>query len=178
MSDESISNQFMQEALQLARHAESVGEVPVGAVVVCDGEIIGRGYNQPIKSNDSTAHAEIVAIREACQQQKNYRLSDCDIYVTLEPCSMCAGAIVHARLNRIIYAASDPKTGACGSIVDLVSSNPNGHRVEVIAGINLPMLIKLAGLRDSESLEDAVSAAQESGRKYINVASKLLTGKE
>ena len=135
MSEQSVNNHFMNQALDLARKAESQGEVPVGAVVVCNEQVIGKGYNQPIGSNDCTAHAEIVALREACESQNNYRLNDCDIYVTLEPCAMCAGAIVHARVNRIIYAASDPKTGACGSVVDLVSSNPTGHRVEVIGGI-------------------------------------------
>ena len=127
--------QLMQAALDLAIEAESHGEVPVGAVVVCDGEIIGRGFNQPISTTDCSAHAEIMALRDACQAQDNYRLSNCDIYVTLEPCAMCAGAIVHGRIRRIFYAASDPKTGACGSIVDLVSNNPTGHRVEVVSGI-------------------------------------------
>jgi len=127
--------QYMQAALDLARQAESVGEVPVGAVVVCNGEIIGRGFNQPISSVDCSAHAEMMAIREACQNQNNYRLTDCDIYVSLEPCAMCAGAIVHGRIRHIYYAASDPKTGACGSIVDLVTANPTGHRVAVTGGI-------------------------------------------
>jgi len=110
---------FMAEALVLAEEAARAGEVPVGAVVVKDGAIIGRGYNRPITTSDPTAHAEIVALREAAAALGNYRLIGCDLYVTLEPCVMCVGAMVHARIARIVYGASDPKTGACGSIVDL-----------------------------------------------------------
>jgi tRNA(adenine34) deaminase len=110
---------FMREALGLAAQAAAAGEVPVGAVVVKDGRIIGRGYNRPITSSDPTAHAEIVALREASAAEGNYRLPGCDLYVTLEPCAMCVGAMVHARIARIVYGAKDPKTGACGSIVDL-----------------------------------------------------------
>jgi len=110
---------FMREALALAQEAARAGEVPVGAVVVRDGRIIGRGYNRPITSSDPTAHAEIVALREAAAVEKNYRLPGCELYVTLEPCAMCVGAMVHARLARIVYGTTDPKTGACGSIVDL-----------------------------------------------------------
>ena len=109
----------MREALALAQQAAAAGEVPVGAVVVKDGAIIGRGYNRPITSSDPTAHAEIVALREAAAGLANYRLPGCDLYVTLEPCAMCVGAMVHARLGRVVYGAQDPKTGACGSIVDL-----------------------------------------------------------
>ena len=109
----------MQAALGLAREAAALGEVPVGAVVVKDGEIIGRGFNRPISSADPTAHAEIVALREAAAKVRNYRLPGCELYVTLEPCAMCVGAMVHARIARIVYGAADPKTGACGSIVDL-----------------------------------------------------------
>ena len=110
---------FMGEALRLAGQAALAGEVPVGAVVVKDGRVIGRGYNRPITSHDPTAHAEIVALREAAAAEGNYRLPGCELYVTLEPCAMCVGAMVHARLARIVYGATDPKTGACGSIVDL-----------------------------------------------------------
>lgn len=110
---------FMREALALAAEAARAGEVPVGAVVVRDGRIIGRGYNRPITSSDPTAHAEIVALREAAASERNYRLPGCELYVTLEPCAMCVGAMVHARIARIVYGAPDPKTGACGSIVDL-----------------------------------------------------------
>ena len=109
----------MREALALAQRAAEAGEVPVGAVVVREGRVVGRGSNRPISSRDPTAHAEIVALREASQALDNYRLSGCELYVTLEPCAMCVGAMVHARLARIVYGATDPKTGACGSIVDL-----------------------------------------------------------
>src|SRR5437763_13476925 len=110
---------MMKEALALAAEAGRAGEVPVGAVVVKDGSIIGRGYNRPISSADPTAHAEIVALREAAAAVGNYRLTGCGLYVTLEPCAMCVGAMVHARVARVVFGARDPKTGACGSIVDL-----------------------------------------------------------
>lgn len=109
----------MAEALRLAGEAAAAGEVPVGAVVVKDGRIVGRGANRPIGSRDPTAHAEIVALRAAAAALDNYRLPGCELYVTLEPCAMCVGAMVHARLARVVYGARDPKTGACGSIVDL-----------------------------------------------------------
>src|SRR3954462_4350869 len=114
MHDES----HMREALALAAAAERRDEVPGGAVVVCDGVIIGRGYNQPISSHDPSAHAEIIAIRDAAARMGNYRLTGCSLYVPLEPCAMCAGAIMHARISRLVYGAKDPKTGACGSAVD------------------------------------------------------------
>ena len=110
---------FMREALLLAGEAAAAGEVPVGAVVVRDGEIVGRGFNRPISSHDPTAHAEIVALRDAAARLGNYRLPGCDLYVTLEPCAMCVGAMVHARIGKVVFGATDPKTGACGSIVDL-----------------------------------------------------------
>jgi tRNA(adenine34) deaminase len=113
------SAQYMREALELAAQAAAKGEVPVGAVVVKDGAIIGRGYNRPISSSDPTAHAEVVAMREAAATLGNYRLPGCDLYVTLEPCVMCVGAMAHARIGRVVFGARDPKTGACGSIVDL-----------------------------------------------------------
>ncbi|HET9652351.1 MAG TPA: tRNA adenosine(34) deaminase TadA [Usitatibacter sp.] len=128
-------DQFMREALRLAGEAAAVGEVPVGAVVVKDGRIIGRGYNRPITSNDPTAHAEIVALREAAAAEGNYRLPGCDLYVTLEPCAMCVGALVHARLARIVYGASDPKTGACGSIVDLPALTAWNHHGRFEGGL-------------------------------------------
>ena len=109
----------MREALALAAQAAAAGEVPVGAVVVKDGRVIGRGSNRPISSADPTAHAEIVALREAAAAEGNYRLPGCELYVTLEPCAMCVGAMVHARIARVVYDTHDPKTGACGSIVDL-----------------------------------------------------------
>lgn len=110
---------FMAEALRLAREGGALGEVPVGAVVVKDGEIIGRGFNAPISRQDPTAHAEIVALRDAARNLGNYRLPGCDLYVTLEPCVMCAGAIIHARIARVVFGARDPKTGASGSVVNL-----------------------------------------------------------
>ena len=118
---------YMRLALDLAAEAARHGEVPVGAVVVKDGAIIGRGYNRPISSADPTAHAEVVAMREAALALSNYRLPGCELYVTLEPCAMCVGAMVHARLARIVYGARDPKTGACGSLVDLTTLATNHH---------------------------------------------------
>jgi tRNA(adenine34) deaminase len=118
---------FMREALALAAQAAAAGEVPVGAVVVRDGAILGRGYNRPIGSSDPTAHAEIVALRAAAAAEGNYRLGGCELYVTLEPCAMCVGAMVHARIARVVFGARDPKTGACGSIVDLPSIGHWNH---------------------------------------------------
>src|ERR1017187_2144232 len=126
---------WMEEALALARQAEGRGEVPVGAVVVKDGAIIGRGGNAPIAANDPTAHAEISAMREAALALGNYRLPDCDLYVTIEPCAMCAGAILHARIRRLVFGARDPKTGACGSVVDLFAEQRLNHHTTVTAGI-------------------------------------------
>ena len=125
----------MRSALELALQAQAAGEVPVGAVVVRDGEIIGRGYNRPISSRDPTAHAEIAALREAALNLGNYRLGGCDIYVTLEPCVMCAGAILHARIARLVYAARDPKTGACGSVAHLFADARLNHHTSVAGGI-------------------------------------------
>jgi tRNA(adenine34) deaminase len=126
---------FMQEALKLAAQAATMGEVPVGAVVVHDGAIIGRGCNQPLAGNDPTAHAEVMAMRDAGRALGNYRLADCDLYVTLEPCVMCSGAIMHARIRRVIYGARDPKTGACGSVIDLFAQPQLNHHAEVSGGL-------------------------------------------
>jgi tRNA(adenine34) deaminase len=126
---------MMREALRLAAQAAAQGEVPVGAVVVKDGSIVGRGYNAPIVSGDPTAHAEIGALREASKALKNYRLGGCTLYVTLEPCAMCAGAILHARIARLVYGAADPKTGACGSVVDLFAERRLNHHAEVTGGL-------------------------------------------
>lgn len=125
----------MEEALKLAAQAAASGEVPVGAVVVKDGVIVGRGYNQPIAGSDPTAHAEVMAMRDAGRVLGNYRLADCDLYVTLEPCVMCAGAIMHARIRRLIYGARDPKTGACGSAIDLFAQQHLNHHAEVGGGM-------------------------------------------
>jgi len=117
---------FMRVALALAQQARDAGEVPVGAVVVRDGIIIGRGFNAPISRHDPSAHAEMIALRDAAQTMQNYRLPSCDLYVTLEPCVMCVGAIFHARIARVIFGANDYKTGACGSVVDLFGKlNPS-----------------------------------------------------
>jgi tRNA(adenine34) deaminase len=126
---------YMQLALQQARHAWSLGEVPVGAVVVKDGEVIAVGFNQPIGRHDPTAHAEIVALRAAAEKLGNYRLPGCELYVTLEPCIMCAGAMMHARLARVVYAAPDPKTGAAGSVVNLFEQDQLNHHTEVEGGM-------------------------------------------
>lgn len=126
---------FMQLALEQARLAWAVGEVPVGAVVVRDGEVIAAGYNQPIGRHDPTAHAEIVALRAAAEKIGNYRLPGCELYVTLEPCAMCSGAMMHARVARVVYAAVDPKTGACGSVLDLFKEEQLNHHTEVVGGV-------------------------------------------
>ena len=127
--------EFMQLALDLATQAALNGEVPVGAIVVKDGVIIGRGSNAPVGLHDPTAHAEIIAMREAATYLGNYRLVDCTLYVTLEPCAMCSGAIQHARIARLVYGASDPKTGACGSVVNLMSEPKLNHHTEVLGGV-------------------------------------------
>lgn len=131
MSDE----HWMREALDLARRAEAEGEVPVGAVLVRDGEALGRGWNHPIGGCDPTLHAEIHAIRAAAQAAGNYRLTGSTLYVTLEPCAMCAGAIVHARIARVVYGADDPKTGAVHSVFQLLDTNPANHRVAHDGGV-------------------------------------------
>lgn len=131
MSDEI----FMRAVLELARQAEAAGEVPIGAVVVKDGEIIGRGFNAPISRHDPSAHAEMVALRDAAQRLGNYRLVDCELFVTLEPCLMCAGAIMHARIARVAYGARDPKTGACGSVLDAFAERRLNHHTEVTGGV-------------------------------------------
>lgn len=130
--------EYMQMALTLAVEAADAGEVPVGALVVKDGEIIGRGYNAPISCHDPSAHAEIRAMRDAAQNIGNYRLVGCTLYVTLEPCAMCTGAIQHARIARLVYGASDPKTGACGSVVDLMAESRLNHHAEVEGGVMAP----------------------------------------
>jgi len=131
MSDEI----FMREALGLANCAAEAGEVPVGAVVVKDGTVVGRGYNRPVSGMDPTAHAEVVALRDAAERVGNYRLMDCVLYVTLEPCAMCAGAIMNARISRVVYGAADPKSGACGSVVDLFAENRLNFHTTVVGGV-------------------------------------------
>jgi tRNA(adenine34) deaminase len=126
---------FMRVALELARQAEAVGEVPVGAVVVMDGEIVGRGFNAPISGHDPSAHAEMMALRDAAQRLGNYRLVGCELFVTLEPCMMCAGAIMHARIARVVYGARDPKTGVCGSVIDAFAELRLNHHAAVVGGV-------------------------------------------
>ena len=126
---------WMQRALELAEKARFQDEVPVGAVIIFEDQIIGEGWNQPISSNDPTAHAEIIALRDAGNKIGNYRLPDTTMYVTLEPCAMCAGAIVHARLAKLVYAADDPKTGACGSVFNLLQTEELNHKVEIEKGL-------------------------------------------
>ena len=127
---------WMAEALDVARLAEARGEIPVGAVVVCGGAVVGRGGNSPIAASDPTAHAEIAALRMAAAALGNYRLPGCELYVTLEPCAMCAGAVIHARLSRLVFGARDPKTGACGSVVDLFSESRLNHHTSVTGGVS------------------------------------------
>ena len=125
----------MREALALARAAEAAGEVPVGAVLVRDGTVIGRGRNGPVAAHDPTAHAEVLALREAGAAAKNYRLVGTTLYVTLEPCPMCAGALVHARVSRLVFGAPDPRAGAAGTVFDLTGSAALNHRLEVTGGV-------------------------------------------
>ncbi|MGY6630701.1 MAG: tRNA adenosine(34) deaminase TadA [Wenzhouxiangella sp.] len=126
---------WMSQAMILARRAEALGEVPVGAVVVHDGKIVGAGFNRLISDNDPTAHAEIIALRAAGRQLGNYRLPEATLYVTLEPCSMCAGAIISARLERVVYATSDPRTGAAGSVFQVLDNPQLNHRCRVTTGV-------------------------------------------
>lgn len=125
---------FMRRAIELARRAEANGEVPVGAVVVLGGKVIGEGWNRPISSADATSHAEMEAIRAACKAVGNYRLTGASLYVTLEPCAMCIGAIFHARIARVIFGAPDPKTGAAGSILNLFAESRLNHHADVEGG--------------------------------------------
>lgn len=133
MSEDDV--RFMTEALALARSGAAHDEVPVGAVVVADGQIIGRGFNQPIGTHDPTAHAEVMALRDAAASVGNYRLPGATLYVTVEPCAMCAGAIQHARVGRVVFGAQEPKTGACGSVVDLFAEPRLNHHAEVEGGL-------------------------------------------
>ncbi|MEO5936489.1 MAG: tRNA adenosine(34) deaminase TadA [Terriglobales bacterium] len=126
---------FMQAALAEARRAGELGEVPVGAVVVRQGEIVGRGHNRNLTDHDPSAHAELVALREAGRALANHRLGDCELFVTIEPCAMCAGAIVHSRIKRLIYGAFDPKAGAVQSVMQVVNHPQLNHRMEVVSGV-------------------------------------------
>ena len=131
MNDEA----FMRQALELARRAQDEGEVPVGAVVVLEERVIGEGWNRPISASDPSAHAEIQAMRAAASARKNYRLIGATLYVTLEPCAMCVGAMFHARIRRVVFGAADPKTGAAGSVIDLFAQNKINHHALVQGGV-------------------------------------------
>jgi len=125
----------MEEALRCAQRALEAGEVPVGAVVVCEGRVVGRGWNRNISDFDPTAHAEVMALREAGATVGNHRLGECNLFVTIEPCAMCAGAMIHARIKRLIYGANDPKAGAVGSVMQVLNHPQMNHRVEVRSGV-------------------------------------------
>lgn len=130
-----LDHQFMQQAIEQAKLAAIAGEVPVGAVLVRDGQVISTGFNQPISNSDPSAHAEMMAIRSAAQSISNYRLPGSTLYVTLEPCAMCAGAILHARVDRVVFGAVDPKTGAAGSVLDVFSEKRINHHTQVEGGV-------------------------------------------
>ncbi len=132
MADDSM---FMLAAMEQARMAQTAEEVPVGAVVVNDGKIVCTGFNAPISRHDPTAHAEVLALRDAAKRLGNYRLRGCELYVTLEPCAMCVGAMLHARISRLIYGAPDPKTGACGSVIDLFGESRLNHHATLTPGV-------------------------------------------
>ena len=132
---EASDQQWMQAALELAKKAEDMGEVPVGAIVVKENLFISEGWNQPISQLDPTSHAEIIALRQAAQKLENYRLPGTTLYVTLEPCAMCAGAIIHARVERVVFGASDPKSGAAGSVFDILGTDQLNHKVNICAGV-------------------------------------------
>jgi tRNA(adenine34) deaminase len=133
--ERSMGEHWMEEALRCAQRALESGEVPVGAVVVCEGRVVGRGWNRNLTDNDPSAHAEIVALREAGKNLGNHRLGACDLFVTIEPCAMCAGAMTHARLRRLVYGADDPKAGAVHSILQVVNHAKLNHRIDVQGGV-------------------------------------------
>lgn len=136
----------MEEALRSARRALEAGEVPVGVVVVCDGRVIGRGWNRNLTDHDPTAHAEIIALREAGRNLRNHRLGDCEVFATIEPCAMCAGALIHARIRRLVYGADDPKAGAVHSVLTVINHPALNHQMEIRGGV-------LAG-RSAEILQE------------------------
>ncbi|WP_353426931.1 tRNA adenosine(34) deaminase TadA [Polynucleobacter sp. MWH-UH19D] len=135
MTQADLDHQFMQQAIGQAQLAALAGEVPVGAVLVRDGKVISKAFNQPIHHHDPSAHAEMLALRAAAKAEENYRLPGSTLYVTLEPCTMCAGAILHARVDRVVYGAPDPRTGAAGSVLDVFSSKQINHQTVVQGGI-------------------------------------------
>lgn len=135
MMQAELDRQYMQQAIEQAQLAALAGEVPVGAVLVRDGQVISKAFNKPITNHDPSAHAEMLALRQAADAEQNYRLPGTTLYVTLEPCTMCAGAMLHARVDRIVYGAPDPKTGAAGSVVDVFASKQINHQTSVNGGI-------------------------------------------
>ena len=159
---------YLRAAIAEAQAAEAGGEVPVGAVVVHNNKIIGRGQNRVLRDSDPTAHAEIVALREAGRALANYRLEDCTLYATLEPCAMCAGAILHARITRLVYAAPDPKAGACGSVLSVMNHPQLNHKVEVTSGLLAEecgrmlsnFFLQRRGKKPLDALSDEESAEQ------------------
>lgn len=157
---------FMQQALSQAHNAWALGEVPVGAVVVRDGQVIATGFNQPIGTHDPTAHAEIMALRAAAEILGNYRLPGCELYVTLEPCAMCSGAMMHARLARVVFGASDLKTGVCGSVLNLFEQDKLNHHTEVVGGVlaeQCSALLKdFFALRRQEQKRSSIAAPDDS----------------
>lgn len=134
-TDYNTDEYYMTRALDLAKQGQALGEVPVGAIIVKDGEIIGEGFNQPISSHDPTAHAEIVALRDAASRIENYRLIDCTLYVTIEPCTMCAGSLIHARIKRLVFGAAEPKAGVVGSNDNVLLLPHFNHTIDVVAGV-------------------------------------------
>jgi len=134
-SQAELDEHYMRRALELARQGEALGEVPVGAVIVRDGEIIGEGFNQPISSHDPTAHAEVVALRDASTRIENYRLINCTLYVTIEPCTMCAGSLIHARIKRLVFGATEPKSGVVGSNDNALLLPHFNHTIETVSGV-------------------------------------------
>ncbi len=135
MTQAELDQQFMRMAIEQAQLAAQSGEVPVGAVLVKDGQVISKAFNKPIANHDPSAHAEMLALREAALAEDNYRIPGSTLYVTLEPCAMCSGAMLHARIDRVVYGASDPKTGAAGSVLDIFASKQINHQTSVEGGI-------------------------------------------
>ena len=135
MNQAELDRQFMEQAIEQAQLAAAANEVPVGAVLVRDGKVISKGFNKPITNHDPSAHAEMLALRQAALSEENYRLPGTTLYVTLEPCTMCAGAMLHARVDRIVYGAADPKTGAAGSVLDVFSSKQINHQTVIEGGM-------------------------------------------
>ena len=135
MNQAELDHQFMQHAFEQAQLAAAAGEVPVGAVLVRNGQIISKAFNEPISNHDPSAHAEMLALRQAAKAEQNYRLPGSTLYVTLEPCTMCSGAILHARVDRVVFGAPDPKTGAAGSVLDVFSSKQINHQTSVEGGV-------------------------------------------